>query len=216
MKKRLIAITIVMSAALSLGACGSKEVKSEKNVTTTAQSESIVETDTVSDTEADDSKTGEIVDNNDMTKIPVITDKDLNYTGDIGPIKYSIDAIQVSKLTAKSDQYASLLDTEIGKEVTLVALSVTAENTSEDKINFHIDQSKLTTNTKEQVEPNYLISDYIDGEYLGQVIHSGTIMYILPNTNADDITSIKMYITRPSDSSYQFIGEDAAVELNFE
>ena len=166
--------------------------------------------------ETGDATTGEVVEENGMRKVPVITDKALNRTGETGPFKYSVDAIQVSRLTATTDDAAELLGIEKNKEVTLVAISASVENTSDDTNYFYFDQATLTANTKEQVDPDAFLSDYIDGEYLGNVVHSGTVLYILKNTSADDLTSVTFHIDAPHDENFDSIGDDVKIELNFE
>lgn len=213
MKKSLFALVMFMTFALT--ACGGSEVK-DTSVKETSTVETVVETqkETVIETEVEES--GEIVDNNDMLKIPVYTRKELNLTGESGPITYCIEGIQVSKLTFRSEDMASLVGIEAGKEITCIAFNLSAENTSEENINFFLGQATLVSNTKEQVDPDIWLSDYIEGEYLGQVIHSGTSIYLLENSNADDITNVKLHISAPSGSNYQYIGEDIVVDINLE
>ena len=236
MKKKILSLSLAMLMAISLTACGEpQKVESEKNVVK-SQVSSVIEhgSDTssiVSDlpetssssvaeesapAETDDTTTGEIVEENGMRKVPVITDKALNRTGETGPFKYSVDAIQVSRLTATTDDAAELLGVEKDKEVTLVAISASVENTSDDTNYFYFDQATLTTNTKEQVDPDAFLSDYIDGEYLGNVVHSGTVLYILKNTSADDLSTITFHVDAPHNEDFDSIGDDVKIELNFE
>lgn len=236
MKKKILSLFLAMFMSASLTACGEpQKVESEKNVVK-SQSSSVVEQDSdvssvISDfveassssvveestpAEEDDATTGEIVEENGMRKVPVITDKALNRTGETGPFKYSVDAIQVSRLTATTDDAAELLGVEKDKEVTLVAISASVENTSDDTNYFYFDQATLTTNTKEQVDPDAFLSDYIDGEYLGNVVHSGTVLYILKNTSADDLSTITFHVDAPHNEDFDSIGDDVKIELNFE
>lgn len=167
------------------------------------------------DTPSDDSTIGEVVQGDGYTKTPVITDKALNHTGTVGPITYEISAIQISNLKATTDDAAEMFDIEKDKDVAIVALDVSIENTSDDNISFYFGQAVLTTNTKEQVEPSIFFSDYIDGDYLGNVIHSGTLIYILPNSIAEDITNITLHISGPTDENWNKLDEDFTIDLNF-
>lgn len=219
MKKKIMTGMMVGLISTSIIACGGSGKSTETQKTTqaveTAQ-ETVAETQEETVVETKVEETGEIVDNADMLKIPVYTRKELNLTGESGPITYCIEGIQVSKLTFKSESTASLVGIEAGKEITCIAFNLSAENTSEDTINFYLGQATLVSNTKEQVDPDMFLSDYIEGEYLGQVIHSGTSIYLLENSNADDITNVKLHISAPSDSSFQDIGEDIVVDINLE
>jgi hypothetical protein len=214
MKKRIVSLLLVGVMALSLVACGDngEKVESEKEVVT---EETTTEETEETEEPADDSTTGEIVEENGLRKEPVITDKELNKAGETGPFKYSINAIQVSKVTATNDDMALMLEIEKDKEVTLVVMDVTVENTTEDTNSFYFDQSKLTSNTKEQVYCNFWLSDAIGGEFLGNVVQEGSIYFILPNTNADDLTDITLHVDAPHDADYNSIGDDVKVELSF-
>lgn len=233
MKKKLVVLVLVGLMGISIVACGeSEKVQSEKTVVETEESdaeetpeatetpevtEEADESENSTEEEADESTVGEVVEENGIRKVPVITDKELNRTGETGPIKYSIDAIQISKLTATTDEMAEMLGIEKDKEVALAVFDVTVENTSEDTIDFYIDQGQLTTNTKEQVTCDWLLSDAIDGNFIGQVVKSGTLYFILPNSNADDITTITLHADAPfDDETFENVGDDVKIELNFE
>ena len=229
MKNKTVALLLAGMMAVSIVACGEpQKVESEKTVvdekeeTAEEQEEPVNESEEVTDDQAeenqevDESTVGEVVEENGMRKVPVITDKELNRSGETGPFKYCIKAIQVSKLTATTDESAEMLGIEKDKEVTLFVVDVEAENTSSDTNYIYMDQATLTTNTKEQVEVDGFLSDYIDGEYLGNTVHSGTLYYILHNSSADDITQINLHIDAPHNANFESIGDEVKVELNFE
>lgn len=222
MKRKIFSILLSACLVFSLAACGGTKVESQKEVVTegktdetVSDSSNAVEEPDVSGETSDESTVGTVESSNGITKIPVITDKELNYKGSAGPINYTIDAIQISKLTATTDDMATMLDIEKDKEVALVVIDVTVENTSDDDVTFYMDQAVLVSSTKEQVESNMWLSDYIDGDYLGQVVKSGTLMYVLPNSNADDITDITFRISAPIDSDWNSLSDDISIELNF-
>ena len=232
MKKKLVVLMMTGLMGISVVACGENEkVQSEKTVAEIEDSDAeetpeATETPEVTEVpeesengteeEVDESTVGEVVEENGMKKVPVITEKELNHTGETGVFKYSVDAIQVSKLTATTDEMAEMLGIEKDKEVTLVAVDASAENTSDDTNYFYLGQATLTSNTKEQVEPDMFFSDYIDGEFLGNVVHSGTMFYILENSSADSITKITLHVDAPTDDNFEPIGDEVKIELNFE
>lgn len=206
MRKKVLTLGLVAMMAISMTACGDngKKVESKKNVAESTKK-----------TTADESKTGEVVEEGGIKKVPVITDKKLNKTGKTGTLKYNLKAIQISKFTATSDDMASSLEIEKNKEITLVAIDAEIENTSDKTVNFYFDQGKLTTNTKEQVEADVFLSDHIDGEYLGKVSHNGTLMFLLKKTKADDIKKINFFVDAPSDENFNSVGNDVKIELAF-
>lgn len=231
MKNRFIILLIV--SALIFSGCRAKTVESQKNVVVEENSQNTPDSsqDGTLGTESedngtegsdekedviDDSKVGEVQQGDGFTKTPVITDKALNYTGTSGPMKYEISAIQISNLNAFTDDAADMFDIEKNKDVAVIALDVSIENTSDDDVSFYFDQAVLTSNTKEQVDPNWLFSDNIEGDYLGNVIHSGTLIYILPNSVAEDITNIVLHVSSPMDDEFNDLSENFTIELNFE
>lgn len=207
MRKKLLTLGLAVLISTSFVACGDngKKVESEKDVSNKTEAST-----------NDESKTGEVVEENGMKKVPVITDKKLNKKGESGPIKYNIKAIQVSKLTATTDDMASALDVEKDKEVTLVAMDIEVENTSEKTISFYPDQSEITTNTKEQVSSEVFLSDSVGGDYIGKVKKSGTVFFILKNSSADDIDTITYHVDAPCDENFESVGDKVSVELKFE
>lgn len=206
MRKRVLLGCLVVLTAVSLSGCGSDNGKK-------VESKKAVEKTTEKSTETDDSKTGEIIEENGMKKVPVMTDKKLNMKGKTGPIKYSIDGIQVSKFTATTDEMAKTLEIDKDKEIALIALNVSAENTNDKTINFYLGQATITTDTKEQVEPDAMLSENIDGEFLGKVKHDGTNIYILKKSKADDINKIKLFVDAPSDENFEDVGNKVELEL---
>lgn len=201
-------LTVCM--AVSVTACGGdngKKVESQKEISSEQKEEK-------EDAKSDDSTTGEIVEENGLRKEPVATNKALNLTGETGPFKYTIEGVQVSKLTATTDEMAQMLDIEKDKEVTVVAINASAENTTEDTLSFYIGQATLTSNTKEQVESDGFLSEYINGEFLGNVKNSGTLIYVLKNSKAEDLTNLTLHIDAPHNENFENIGDEVKVEIN--
>jgi len=100
-----------------------------------------------------------------------------------------------------------------GEKLEYIQVDMTVENTSEEHINFYASQAVMATNTGEQLEPDMLMSDHIDGEYLGEVIKSGTSFCFLENSLAEEVDSIKLFFNAPSDNDFETLGEDIEVEL---
>ena len=201
---------LAVCMAVSVTACGGdngKKVESQKEISSEQKEEK-------EDAKSDDSTTGEIVEENGLRKEPVATNKALNLTGETGPFKYTIEGVQVSKLTATTDEMAQMLDIEKDKEVTVVAINASAENTTEDTLSFYIGQATLTSNTKEQVESDGFLSEYINGEFLGNVKNSGTLIYVLKNSKAEDLTNLTLHIDAPHNENFENIGDEVKVEIN--
>lgn len=224
MKKRLVTLILAAAMAVSITACGgNKNTPSDgDSAETSSIPEAIPEATedpeetpeaTPEATQSASPDAGEVVEENGMRKEPIYTNKELNITGQTGPITYTIEGIQVSKLTATTDETAQLLGIEKDKEVALVAVNASAENTTQDTVNFYLGQATLTTNTKEQVDSDMVLSEYIDGEFLGNVVHSGNMIFILPNSVASDITNVTLYVDAPSGSDFMPIGDNVQLDI---
>ena len=231
MKRKFLTFALVATMAASITACGGNESTSSANEaaessptaeatpeTTEAPAETPEATpeatsETAQSTESTSPDVGEVIDEDGMRKEPVYTNKELNITGQTGPMNYTIEAIQVSKLTATTDEMAQFLGIEKDKEVALVAINASAENTSQDTISFYLGQSTITTNTKEQVDSDTFLSEYIDGEFLGNVVHSGSMIFILPNSSASDITNVTLYVDAPFGSDFVSVGDDVQIDI---
>lgn len=210
MKNKIVALMLAGCMALSITACGGgdngKKVESQKEVSADQKEKE--------ETPSDDSTTGEVVEENGLRKEPIATNKDLNLTGETGPFKYTIEGVQVSKLTATTDEMAEVLGIEKDKEVALVAINTSAENTTDKTLSFYIGLATLTTNTKEQVEADGFLSEYIEGEFLGNVKNSGNLIYILKNSKAEDITNLTMHIDAPHDENFENVGDEVKIDIN--
>lgn len=216
MKKKMVAMMLAGMMACSLWACGDngKKVESQKEVTATDSSQESTENEAQEEASADDSNTGEIVEENGMRKEPVVTEKELNQTGQTGPVIYTIEGLQVSKLTATTDEMAEMLGIEKDKEVALVAFNASIENTTDSTVSFYLGQATLTTNTKEQVDSDGFLSEYIDGEMLGKVKNSGNMIYILKNSKAEDLTTLTLHVDAPTDENFETIGDPVTIDFN--
>lgn len=215
MRKKFMTIAFASAMAISIVACGGEtktEEKQEVAVETTTEAQE--EAEEVATTEAQaTSDEAEVVDTDEMYKEPTYTKFDLGITGNSGAVNYSLDAIQVSKVIPKDDLTAMMFDVDAGTEVALVAIDYTVENTVDENMNFYIDQSKLTTNTKEQVDNSWGIGETTDGEFLGAVKQNGTLMFVLKNSNAEDVEKVTLYIDGTSNGEYETVGEDVVVEI---
>ncbi|MDO5041866.1 MAG: hypothetical protein Q4D95_07240 [Peptoniphilus sp.] len=225
MKKKMVAMMLASMMALGTIGCGGsdngKQVESQKEISAEEkaeeekeeQEEKPEEAAEQKEEETDDSTTGEVVEENGLRKEPVATNKELNLEGEVGPFKYIIEGVQVSKLTATTDEMAQMLGIEKDKEVALVAVNASAENTTTDTLSFYLGQATLTTNTKEQVESDMLLSEYIEGEFLGNVKHSGNLVYILKNSKAEDVTNLTLHVDAPHNENFENVGEEVKIDI---
>lgn len=88
------------------------------------------------------------------------------------------------------------------------------ENKTEENLSIYPDQSIITTNTKEQKEANIFISDDVGGDFLGQVIKEGNVIFLL-DSKAEDLKSAKLIINAPVNEDFDTLGEKIEFDINF-
>ncbi len=204
MNKNIKNVLAVGSIALLLTACGGKtnEVKNEpekENKTNAAAS--------VENNKKTDSSVGK-VDESEFGRLEVIKEKkNINDVVESGPIKLTVTDIQISKVNPKPDYKSMFNDKD---EVTSVVVAVEVENTSDETISFYPDQGTLVTNTKEQKEAEIFLSDEVGGDFIGQVVKKGNIVFIL-DSKGDKINNLKFVFGNPSNSNFENVGEEITV-----
>lgn len=212
-------ITLFLALALLLAACGgeetdstsenSKEDTNTEEQTETAKGSEEEETDSENNTTDGGNKVGDVISNEagDSTLVSLANDVG---TFESGPIKLTIDKANGVSMKV-SDSYVELFETD---QLEYIQVDMTVENTVEDHISFYASQAVMTTSTGEQLDPDMFLSDHIDGDYLGAVTKSGSSFYILKNSKAEDVESIKLHFSAPSDEDWEDVGEEIVVEIS--
>lgn len=159
-----------------------------------------------------DDGTGEDASSGSIDKTVVVTTRNINYTGEAGPMVYTINSIQLAHVTATDASAASMIGTTVGERATLFAIDVTVENTSDKDMTWYPYMSEIVTNTKEQCSSLILISDSVGGDFYGNVIKSGQIYWVLKSA-ADDITHIQWRVDSPHDKELNHYGDGLKIEF---
>ncbi|MEC1261334.1 hypothetical protein P9D34_12915 [Bacillus swezeyi] len=199
--KKVLVLFLTICLGIILGACGSSE--------TAKNSEDTKKVDTNENKKSDSEKENENVQEDENLKgKDVYTNNKLNIDGTVGPMKYTIKSIQLKEMQPKNEQTASLLGVKVGDTVNAVTIEMSGENTSDDDVNFYLGQATIVTNTKEQLEPEMLISKHIEGEYLGKVKNEGANVYILKKSSVQDLKSIEIRIDAPTNNDFEPLGKE--------
>ena len=130
----------------------------------------------------------------------------------LGPIKLTVQGALVGKIIPKNEGAKSYLKTEDSKDV--IMFYYTVENTVDDKINFHPGQAQVTTDTKEQLEPDMFFGQEGGGEMLGKVQKQGFNTYY-PNSGIDNIKELNFHISSPFDDNLQNFGDNLKITIKF-
>lgn len=216
--KRIIPL---MLTAILLAGCGNKENTAEEKPVekTEVAAEETKEKETE---EVEVEKTEEVkektessignVDESEIGRLEVINEKkNINDVIESGPIKLTVKDIQISKLNP-SESYKPMFDEK--DEVTVLVMALEVENTSDETISFYPNQGIVVTNTKEQRDADMFLSDSVGGDFIGQVIKTGNVIFIL-DSKAEEVDSMKFVLGHPSNQSFENIGEDVVLEYEF-
>ncbi|GGP07919.1 DUF4352 domain-containing protein [Oceanobacillus neutriphilus] len=220
MKKLLFLLVGMM---LFLAACGddnndsSAETSTEDEGTTEASEESNNEEDsgeseepaTEEDEENTEPQVGDVV-TNEGGESTLVSKIDEIGTFESGPIELTINKVNGVSMSVSED-YVDTFGTD---QLEYIQVDMEVENTSDDNVDFYASQAILTTSTGEQLEPDFLMSDHIDGEFFGNVNKSGSSYYVLENSKAEDVESVRLIFSGTNDENYETIGEDIDVEID--
>ncbi|WP_163970217.1 hypothetical protein [Oceanobacillus halotolerans] len=216
--KKLCMFLFLMSISIVLVACGgdtndtgeedttSEDTNEEQEQSETNEEEPEEEVEDTGEAQVGDTIT------NEAGEMTLVSRTDDVGTFESGPIKLTID--KANGVSGKlSDEMAEMMETE---ELEYIQVDMTVENTTEENITFYASQAVMTTNTGEQLEPDMWLSDHIDGEYIGQVTKTGTSHYILENSKAEDVESIRLIFSAPSNEDWEDVGEEIDIEIDLE
>lgn len=204
MKRIIIALLVI---TLMLSGCSNKsEPKEQGNLNDdnlSAEASQNPEEEKPSEIETRDSEIGKFT--------IVKKDEEVGAVQESGPFIVKVNQMQVANLDVNED-YRSEFD---GKEaVTIVVLDVSVENNSTETNTIYPNQGTIVTNTKEQKEAELSLCDDIGGEFMGEVIKDGNVMFVL-DSKAEDITDFKYIISKPIDSNWDSLGDEITFELEF-
>ncbi|MBB6449476.1 hypothetical protein HNR44_001425 [Geomicrobium halophilum] len=101
-------------------------------------------------------------------------------------------------------------------EAEYIQVDMTVENASEDDISFYPSQATMITDTGEQLEPEMMASERIEGQFLGQVEKQGTSIYMLENSTADEVEIVELRFDALHDDELNDLGESIETEIELE
>lgn len=130
-----------------------------------------------------------------------------------GPIVLTIEKINTISGTV-SPAYQDLIGAD---ELEYVQVDIHVENTSDEDVNFFSSQGTMSTSTGEQLETDMFLSGHIPGELMAGTQASDTFFYILENSNAEDVESVRIKWSSPNDiESWDNIGDEVDESFDIE
>ncbi|WP_444683859.1 hypothetical protein [Alkalicoccus luteus] len=132
-------------------------------------------------------------------------------TIETGPV--IMDILQVNTVSGElTPDMAELMESDV---IDYIQIDVEVQNSSDDDITFYVNQATISTDTGEQLESDWLMSDYLDSDMMANTTHSGSFFFILENSNAEDVNSVRMTWSAPIDEDWNELGEDIDIEISF-
>lgn len=119
-------------------------------------------------------------------------------------VEFSIDQIKTAKFVAEDPD---LIETTA--ETTVLILSMTGENLSDDTVSFHPDTATMITDTKRQIRANVMISPF-ESEFMGKVIQKGEVIFDLGEEGLEGVNELK-FVFEPTSKDFMKIGEEITV-----
>ena len=218
-KRVLLLVVLILTLSIALAGCLTYEpeeqntdVKTENQNAETKDMSEGPEEDINETVENDSADNNAEVAENELGKLTVVNkNESVNMTQESGPFKITVNKVQVATLEVDPDYQDMFENKDI---VTVITLEIKVENKSTETNSIYPDQAIIVTNTKEQVEADLFFSDDVGGDFIGEVIKEGDVIFIL-DSPAEEITSFKYIIDGPHDEDFETIGEDITFELSF-
>ncbi|WP_130808290.1 hypothetical protein [Senegalia massiliensis] len=205
--KKILVLLMVLLMAFSLIACGdssNEEDTSDDAKTKESSAEDVDDSKDDSEGKTEESEIGK--------RTTIKSKKDLNIVKETGPFTMIVTDVQISTLEPSED-YKDMFD---GKDkITFVTIATEVENKSEDTNSFYPDQGTITTDTKEQVDADLMLSDEVGGDFIGEVAKKGNVIFFL-DSPAEEINNIKYVIEGPHNENIDRLGEGITYEISFE
>ncbi|WP_078592978.1 hypothetical protein [Evansella clarkii] len=132
-------------------------------------------------------------------------------TIETGPI--IMDIQQVAAVSGElTGEMADFLETD---ELDYIQVDIQVENTADEDITFYAGQARMSTSTGEQLESDMWLSDHIDGEMMAGTSQSGSFFFVLENSNAEEVESVRLVWSAPHDEDWEDAGDEVDIEVEF-
>ncbi|PAF19708.1 hypothetical protein [Terribacillus saccharophilus] len=215
--KKLLGILFAAMLVFVLAACGSDNTSkeeegntSEEETTANAESAEKEEAEPAEETTTEGGTSiGETVSNEGGDHTLVSLAEDVG-TFESGPMTLNITKVNGVSSKLKG-QLATMMDTE---ELEYIQVDMNAESSSDENVSFYPSQATLVTDTGEQLEPDMMMSEHMDGEFMGKVKKEGINYYILEQSKAADVKHVKLVVSGATDSNFEKVGEDITIETD--
>ncbi|GEM02055.1 protein of unknown function [Halolactibacillus halophilus] len=174
-----------------------------------ANNEEVTESESDKNDEEYETQEGEVSENEGGT-FTLHSRQDQIDTINTGPIVMEIEQLN----TASGELSGDLADFLESDHIEYIQMDLVVENTSDEDITFYSSQAEIATSTGEQLESDMWMSDHIEGDLMSGTKHSGSLFFILENSKAEDVESIRIKWSAPYNEDWEDVGEAVDIEIS--
>lgn len=137
--------------------------------------------------------------------------RDIENSYKVGDLDFSIYGAALVKIKTNNQELKDYWQSE---EVDVIMLATRISNNSDKTITLYSTQDKIVTDTREQLEPDLLLSQGA-GEILGNVDDKSANIYY-PESNLEDISEFTFYLSPGYNEDFGTIGEEHQIKITFD
>lgn len=224
--------------ALALTACGGETATTTEEPADTSAETKVEETETAEDTaeepekeeqadgeaaseaqelEEDDdfynpNNIGKTIKDPELGDITIVkAGRDIENSYKVGDLDFSIYGAALAKIKTNNQE---LKDYWKSEEVDVIMLATRISNSSDKTITLYSTQDKIVTDTREQLDPDLVLSQGA-GEILGNVDEKSANIYY-PESNLEDISEFTFYLSPGYNEDFGTIGEEHQIKITFD
>lgn len=209
--RKISVISVILGTMFFLFACGDGE--NEKSPSSRAKTI----TDEMSELHEDEAVSSGRIDIGEQISTEHGTFTLLKRTSDMQesgtePINVFVDRVAAFKGDV-AGSFVEILDKEV---INFIQVNMIAENTTEEILSFPLLKTKLMTDSGEEVNGvDMLMSDFVQDEIRSKVRMNGSFVFILEDTDAEDVESIRLIWDAPENEAGEKQGKPVEIEIEF-
>ncbi len=153
---------------------------------------------------------------NGIWRIPLIAKEDIGFNSELpGIVEYNIDDVEIALMTAEAQEMADEIGIPLNTPTTFIQVRLNVHNIAKQPIYFEMNQSILTVNNDVTAICNAQISSSMGGELRENRRKDGSLYFVLPTVEADEITTMTLRMPSPTDLFGRNLAEDILLRFNF-
>ena len=150
-----------------------------------------------------ESNIGEIDELEDGTKKVVRAFYNIDESQESGPFKITVNSVLLSQFKPYEEKVEDYGANNLG----LISIELLVENQENKNNNIYPMQGEITTDTGEEVDVHYSMSDQVGGEFPGKIKKEGKV-HCFFNGESENISELTYIIEAAHDKNLQALGKD--------